>query len=108
MSANRQVHSTTHVFQVWGWIYHDWILSRFLCGHLYTFERNWTGNIFLFRVLWTSNILFLSWFYFDYTEYHYSVLIRWVVSLRVACVMQYLVRPEVERSVILHYTSNEK
>ena len=64
MSANRQVHSTTHVFQVWRWIYHDWILSRFLCGHLYTFERNWTGNIFLFRVLWTSNILFLDWFYF--------------------------------------------
>jgi len=28
------------------------------------------------------------------TEYHYSVLILWVVSLRVACVMQYLVRLE--------------
>ena len=37
-----------------------------------------------------------------HTEYHYSVWIRWVVSLCVACVMQYLARPEVKRDTALH------
>ena len=35
-------------------------------------------------------------------EYYCSVLIRWLVSRRIACTMQYLARPEVERNTALH------
>jgi len=55
------------------------------------------------RVLKTDMCLNVAYVYFFINKYYYSVLIRWVVSLRVDCVMQYLARPR----VIRHYTSNE-
>ena len=54
------------------------------------------------RAFKTDMCLNVAYVYFFINKYYNSVLIRWVVSLRVACVMQYLARPETEGDTALH------